>query len=220
MSVYLSFRQSPLPSGRQGIFFAATSPIKIPPNATPSSRSPSMTPMPAQNPPFEPEERRPEVSKSVTFPNIFDQPVTIELPFHVGYSSPFAFTEMLMHKQCEDQKDWFETIWKATTLNGGRPLYLSEDTSVQESSCVRIMTRDDFLRQSSLLPGYFKERHIVVMGEDLRGYKFDKAGLGTVFPAANTPQRRCTSIKLLNSTHRFSCSHCHFRRSIFRRHRL
>ncbi len=66
----------------------------------------------------------------------------------------------------------------------GRPLYLAKDPIIQASSCIRVMTRQEFETSWRYAMSYFQVQHIVVTNEDIAKIKFDVEGLDTVFPSS------------------------------------
>ncbi|TFK64921.1 hypothetical protein BDN72DRAFT_901137 [Pluteus cervinus] len=145
----------------------SVNPVKV---AREPSTSTQQSSLPfARDAAFQPICARPDTAQTgpLTFKNALNEEVTVQLPFHTL-----------------DQKSWFEDMWNAIITNEGQPLYLSEDLTIKNSSCIRVMTRDEFLLESQLLPGYFQQRHIVVTGRDARQSQFNSTALGKVFPAA------------------------------------
>jgi len=64
---------------------------------------------------------------------------------------------------------------KALKLDSsGRPLYLSEDKAIKESSMFRVMGAEEFSKADELqLQGIYQSQHIVIAGKSLPAYSFD-----------------------------------------------
>ncbi|TFK60077.1 hypothetical protein BDN72DRAFT_864641 [Pluteus cervinus] len=157
---------TPLPSvaiatTRRPLFPESVNPVKIPPGPTPLTQaSTSGFRVNCSGP-------RSAWSSLLTFRNVFDEPVTIQLPFH--------------HPE---QQDWFESGLKI--LHNTQPLYLSQHPTIQGSSCIRLMSKRDFSKKWRDHMADFPRQHIVVTGPDCAEYGFNAEGLDTVLPHTQT----------------------------------
>ncbi|TFK62552.1 hypothetical protein BDN72DRAFT_848528 [Pluteus cervinus] len=117
---------------------------------------------------FQPIYERKEATSAIKFFNVLDQEETIQLTFHFS-----------------GQISWFSSGMKAAELfaKNGRPFYLDKDPTIQASSCIRIMTRQEFETNWRHVMSRFQMQHIVVTSEDVAQIKFDVEGLDTVLPS-------------------------------------
>ncbi|TFK64375.1 hypothetical protein BDN72DRAFT_901617 [Pluteus cervinus] len=136
--------------------------VKVPPGTT-SSRESTLPPTSSA---FKSNCLRKYVT-SVEFFNVFDQKEKVQLEFHDAV-----------------QKTWFQSGIGLAKLHGGRSLYLAQVPHIRDSSCIKVMTRQQFDTQWRDLVRIFQQQHIVVTGEDRAQYKFDAEGLDTILPTS------------------------------------